>query len=182
MRIGIAQINPTVGDLRGNFEKILAAYRRLAARGAELVLAPELATTGYPPQDLVFKSRFVPQNLEALTHLHACVGEVPLLVGYVDKNEGRGKPFYNAAALLERGEAIRESYKTLLPTYDVFDEDRYFEPGCGGEIFTIAGRRVGVTICEDIWTQDYLPRPLYEMELVRGLVGKGAEIIVNLSA
>ncbi len=182
MRIGIAQINPTVGDLRGNFEKILAAYRRLAARGAELVLAPELATTGYPPQDLVFKSRFVPQNLEALTHLHACVGEVPLLVGYVDKNEGRGKPFYNAAALLERGEAIRESYKTLLPTYDVFDEDRYFEPGCGGEIFTIAGRRVGVTICEDIWTQDYLPRPLYEMELVRGLVAKGAEIIVNLSA
>jgi NAD+ synthase (glutamine-hydrolysing) len=182
MRIGIAQINPTVGDLRGNFDKILAAYERLAAAGAELVLAPELATTGYPPQDLVFKSRFVPQNLEAIERLHGCIGAVPLLVGYVDRNDGRGKPFYNAAALLERGQPIRKSFKTLLPTYDVFDEDRYFEPGRGGEIFSIAGRQVGVTICEDIWTQDYLPRPLYDRELVRGLVEKGAELIVNLSA
>lgn len=182
MKIGLAQINPIVGDLRGNFEKILAAYERLASLGAELVLAPELATTGYPPQDLVFKSRFVPQNLEAVARLHERVGSVPLLVGYVDRNEGRGKPFYNAAALLERGQPIRKSFKTLLPTYDVFDEDRYFEPGCGGEIFTIAGRRVGVTICEDIWTQNYLPRALYEVEIVRGLVEKGAELIVNLSA
>ena len=78
MRIGIAQINPTVGDLRGNFEKILAAYERLAAAGAELVLTPELAITGYPPQDLVFKSRFVPQNLEALERLHDALGAVPL--------------------------------------------------------------------------------------------------------
>ncbi|MEO8439824.1 MAG: NAD+ synthase [Spartobacteria bacterium] len=182
MRIGIAQINPIVGDLRGNFEKILSAYDRLAAEGAELILAPELATTGYPPQDLVFKSRFVPQNLEAIDRLHACIGATPLLVGYVDLNEGRGKPFYNAAALLERGQPIRKSFKTLLPTYDVFDEDRYFEPGRGGEIFRIAGRQVGVTICEDIWTQNYLPRALYDTELVRGLVGKGAEIIVNISA
>ncbi len=135
MRIGIAQINPTVGDLRGNFDKILAAYQRLADSGAELVLAPELATTGYPPQDLVFKSRFVPQNLEAVARLHECIGDVPLLVGYVDRNEGRGRPFFNAAALLERGQPIRKSFKTLLPTYDVFDEDRYFEPGSGGEVF-----------------------------------------------
>ena len=182
MRIGLAQINPIVGDLAGNFEKILGVYRRLAAGGAELVLAPELATTGYPPQDLVFKSRFVPQNLEVLEHLHGCIGEVPLLVGYVDRNQGRGKPFYNAAALLERGQPIRKSFKTLLPTYDVFDEDRYFEPGCGGEIFTISGRRIGVTICEDIWTEPYLSRPLYDIDVVRGLVEKGAEIIVNLSA
>ncbi len=182
MRIGLAQINPTVGDLRGNFEKILGAYERLVSLGAELVLAPELATTGYPPQDLVFKSRFVPQNLEAIACLHARIGATPLLVGYVDRNEGPGKPFFNAAALLERGQPIRKSFKTLLPTYDVFDEDRYFEPGTGGEIFTIAGRRVGVTICEDIWTQRYLPRALYEIELVRGLVEKGADLIVNLSA
>jgi predicted amidohydrolase len=84
--------------------------------------------------------------------------------------------------LLERGQPIRKTFKTLLPTYDVFDEDRYFEPGRGGEIFTIGDRRIGVTICEDIWTQEYLPRPLYDRELVRGLVGKGAELIVNLSA
>ncbi len=182
MRIGIAQINPTVGDLRGNFDRILGAYQRLADAGAELVLAPELATTGYPPQDLVFKSRFVPQNLEAVERLHQCLGAVPLLVGYVDRNEGRGRPFFNAAALLERGQPIRKSFKTLLPTYDVFDEDRYFEPGSGGEVFTIAGRQVGVTICEDIWTQDYLPRPLYDTEIIAGLVAKGAEVIVNLSA
>jgi NAD+ synthase (glutamine-hydrolysing) len=182
MRIGIAQINPIVGDLRGNFDKILGAYERLASAGTELVLAPELATTGYPPQDLVFKSRFVPQNLEVIKRLHRCVGPVPLLVGYIDRNEGHGKPFFNAAALLERGQPMRKSFKTLLPTYDVFDEDRYFEPGQGGEVFTIAGRRVGVTICEDIWTQDYLPRPLYDRELAGGLAAKGAEIIVNLSA
>jgi len=182
MRIGFAQINPIVGDLRGNFKKILAAYERLAAGGAELVLTPELATTGYPPQDLVFKSRFVPQNLEAVDRLHACIGRVPLLVGYVDRNEGPGKPFFNAAALLERGQPIRKTFKTLLPTYDVFDEDRYFQAGCGGEPFLVAGRRIGVTICEDIWTEDYLPRPLYNIEPVRGLVEKGADIIVNLSA
>ena len=182
MRIGLAQINSTVGDLRGNFEKILASYRRLAAAGAELVLAPELATTGYPPQDLVFKSRFVPQNLEVIERLHACIGEAPLLVGYVDRNAGPGKPFFNAAALLERGRPIRKTFKTLLPTYDVFDEDRYFEAGTGGEVFTVAGRQIGVTICEDIWTERYLPRRLYDVELAQGLVEKGAEIIVNLSA
>ena len=182
MRIGIAQINPTVGDFRGNLEKVLAAYKRLAATGAELILAPELAVTGYPPQDLVFKSGFVSQNLAALERLHRSVGAVPLLVGYVDHNNGPGKPFFNAAALLERGQPVRKSFKTLLPTYDVFDEGRYFAPGSGGEVFTIAGRQVGVTICEDIWTQEYLPRPLYDLDLVAGLVAKGAEIIVNLSA
>ncbi len=182
MRIGIAQINPVVGDLAGNYDKILAAYQRLAAKGAELVLAPELALTGYPPQDLVFKSRFVPQNLAFIERLHQSIGNVPLIVGFVDRNEGRGKPFYNAAALLERGQPIRTSYKTLLPTYDVFDEDRYFEPGEGGEIFDLSGKKIGITICEDIWTKDYLPRPLYEQELIRGLEAKGADLIVNLSA
>lgn len=182
MRIGIAQINPTVGDLTGNFEKILAAYRSLAEKGAELVLTPELAMTGYPPQDLVLKSRFVPQNLELIERLHGCVTQVPLIVGFVDRNEGKGKPFYNAAALLERGQPIRKSYKTLLPTYDVFDEERYFEHGQGGEIFIIAGHKIGITICEDIWTQEYLPRPLYDQELIAGLAAKGAELVVNLSA
>src|SRR4028118_1087898 len=98
MKIGFAQINPTVGDLRGNFEKIAAAYERLAAQGAELIITPELAITGYPPQDLVFKSRFVPENLEVLERLHARVTTAALLVGFVDRNEGRGKPFHNSAA------------------------------------------------------------------------------------
>ena len=135
MKIGFAQINPTVGDLSGNFEKIISAYERLAAAGAELVLTPELAITGYPPQDLVFKSRFVPENLKVLEQLHARVGKVPLLVGFVDRNNGRGKPFHNAAALLEAGKPIRKAHKSLLPTYDVFDEDRYFEPAAHVEPF-----------------------------------------------
>ena len=95
MRIGFAQINSTVGDLPGNLAKIAAAYERLAAAGAELVITPELAITGYPPQDLVFKSRFVPQNLEIVERLHALVTErAALVVGYVEKNPGRGKPFH----------------------------------------------------------------------------------------
>ncbi|SRR6266496_70563 len=182
MKIGFAQINPTVGDLGGNFEKIIGAYERLAAVGAELVLTPELAITGYPPQDLVFKSRFVPENLAVLEKLHARVGNGALLVGFVDRNEGRGKPFHNAAALLERGKPIRKAHKSLLPTYDVFDEDRYFEPACRVEPFEVHGKKVGVTICEDIWTEHYLPRPFYDVEPVRGLIEQGAEIIVNLSS
>jgi NAD+ synthetase len=182
MKIGFAQINPTVGDLSGNCELIIGAYERLAAAGAELVLTPELAITGYPPQDLVFKSRFVPENLALLEKLHSHVGDTALLVGFVDRNEGRGKPFHNAAALLERGKPIRKTYKSLLPTYDVFDEDRYFEPARRVEPFEAHGRKVGVTICEDIWTDDYLPRPLYDVKPMRNLVEQGAEIIVNLSA
>lgn len=182
MKIGLAQINPTVGDLNGNFEKIAAAYQRLAGAGAELVITPELAITGYPPQDLVFKSRFVPQNLEVLERLHALVGDAALLVGYVAPNEGRGQPFHNAAALLERGKPIRKAHKSLLPTYDVFDEDRYFEPAREVVPLQFGGRKIGVTICEDIWTEHYLPRPYYDVEPVRSLVEQGAGLIVNLSA
>lgn len=182
MKIGFAQINLTVGDLRGNCELIARAYERLAAAGAELVLTPELAMTGYPPQDLVLKSRFVPENLELLAKLHGRVGDAALLVGFVDRNEGRGKPFRNAAALLERGRPIRKTYKSLLPTYDVFDEERYFQPAERVEPFLVHGKRIGVTICEDIWTEHYLPRPLYDCEPVRSLVEQGADIIVNLSS
>src|SRR5437773_8993717 len=182
MKIGFAQINTAVGDLRGNCERIIAAYERLADAGADLVLTPELAITGYPPQDLVFKSRFVRENLAILEKLHARVGEAALLVGFVDRNEGSGKPFRNAAALLERGKPIRKIYKSLLPTYDVFDEERYFQPASHVEPFDVQGKEIGVTICEDIWTEHYLPRPLYDVEPVRSLVEQGAEIIVNLSS
>ncbi len=182
MKIGFAQINTTVGDLRGNCELIICAYERLADAGAELVLTPELALTGYPPQDLVFKSRFVPENLALLEKLQAQVGKSALLVGFVDRNEGSGKPFRNAAALLERGKPIRKTYKSLLPTYDVFDEERYFQPASHVEPFDVQGKEIGVTICEDIWTEHYLPRPLYDVEPVRSLVEQGAEIIVNLSS
>jgi len=183
MKIGFAQLNPTVGDLSGNVEKIARAYERLAGAGAQLVLTPELSVCGYPPQDLVFKSRFVSENLEMVDALHSRVrAGAALLVGFVDRNEGRGKPFHNAAALLEAGQPIRKARKSLLPTYDVFDEDRYFEPAERVEPFAVDGNKLGVTICEDIWTEHYLPRPLYDVEPVRGLVDLGANLIVNLSA
>lgn len=182
MKIGFAQLNTTVGDLRGNAEKILAAYRDLVARGAQLVLTPELALTGYPPQDLVFKSRFVPLNLEKLEELHQAVGDIPLVVGFIDLNPGAGQPFHNAAAVLQRGQPIRKVYKSLLPTYDVFDEDRYFEPAKSVEPIEIAGTKFGITICEDIWTEKYLPRRLYGSSPVGSLLAQGAQAILNLSA
>src|SRR5213595_2178388 len=182
MKVGFAQLNPTVGDLRGNFEKILQFYERLAAAGAELIVTPELAITGYPPQDLVFKSRFVPETLEILEELHRRVGKAALLVGFVDRNEGRGRPFHNAAALVVPGEPIRKAHKSLLPTYDVFDEDRYFQPAARVRPFDLNGKKIGVTICEDIWTEHYLPRPLYDCEPTRSLIEQGADIILNLSA
>src|SRR5438046_2967300 len=152
MKVGFAQLNPTVGDLRGNFEKILQSYERLAAAGAELIVTPELAITGYPPQDLVFKSRFVPETLEILEELHRRVGKAALLVGFVDRNEGRGRSFHNAAALLVRGEPIRKAHKSLLPTYDVFDEDRYFQPAARVQPFDLNGNK------NRLWTQNQLPR------------------------
>jgi NAD+ synthase (glutamine-hydrolysing) len=182
MKIGFAQINPTVGDLRGNFEKIAGAYDQLARAGADIVIAPELAVSGYPPQDLVFKSRFVPENLAVLDDLQKRLKKPALLVGFVDRNEGRGKPFHNAAALLQAGEPLQKTHKSLLPTYDVFDEDRYFEPAREIAPLNFRGQRIGVTICEDIWTERYLPRPFYDVDPVRALVTQEAEMILNVSA
>jgi len=182
MKIGFAQINPTVGDLQGNFDKIVKAYAQLADAGADIVIAPELAVPGYPPQDLLFKSRFVPENLEVLDRLQKRLSKPALLVGFVDRNEGRGKPFHNAAALLQADQPMQKTHKSLLPTYDVFDEDRYFQPATQVAPLNFRGRRVGVTICEDIWTERYLPRPLYAVDPLRSLVDQEAQIILNVSA
>lgn len=184
MNVGIAQINAVIGDFPGNVKRLLAAYRECLDAGAELVVTPELSLAGYPPRDLVFKSRFVPLCLQALDHLAGEIREVPLLVGYVDHHHPTkpGKPFRNAAAWLENGEIRHHVWKTLLPTYDVFDERRYFEPGESCEPIVWKGRRIGVTICEDIWTEDYLQRPMYDRDPAAELVGKGVDLLVNLSA
>lgn len=183
MRVGFAQINTTVGDLKANFDKIRQAYEKLVSTDAQIVLTPELALTGYPPQDLVFRSQFVSETLDAVHALHQAVGSVPLLVGYVDFNPGKaGKPFVNACAVLERNRPIEKIFKTLLPTYDVFDEARYFEPASGQHPVQLCGRQVGITICEDIWTDEYLNRDLYHQDPVATLVARGAELVVNLSS
>jgi NAD+ synthase (glutamine-hydrolysing) len=183
MRIGFAQINTTVGDIQGNRDRILSAYTMAVALDADLVLTPELALTCYPPQDLVFKSRFVSETLEALEQLRGAVGTIPLLVGYVDFNLAKtGKPFINACAVLAKGEPVRKISKTLLPTYDVFDEARYFEPAQDQEPIEVLGTKIGITICEDIWTDKYLKGDLYRQDPVSVLVSKGARAILNLSS
>ncbi|MFZ4115148.1 MAG: NAD+ synthase [Chthoniobacterales bacterium] len=183
MKIGIAQINTTVGDLTGNAALILSAYEELVTQGADLVITPELALTGYPPQDLLFAGSFVDDNLKKLDALEKKIGSVPLLVGFVDKNKTKeGKPFHNAAALLCQETPRLIAHKRLLPTYDVFEEARYFEPGCEAPCFSHAGKTWGITICEDLWSPDYLPRELYCIDPAEELVLKGAEIILNLSA
>ena len=184
MNIGIAQINPVVGDFPGNAKRILAAYRECLDAGAQIVLTPELSLAGYPPRDLVFKSQFVPKCLQALDYLAGESRTVPLLVGYVDHHHPTkpGKPFRNAVAWLEGGTIRHRVWKTLLPTYDVFDERRYFEPGESCEPIVWNGKRIGLTICEDMWTEDYLQRPFYDRDPVDELAAKGIDLLLNLSA
>ncbi len=184
MNIGIAQINAVVGDFPGNAKRLLAAYRECLEAGAELVLTPEMSLVGYPPRDLVFKSQFVPKCLQALDYLAGEVREVPLIVGYVDHHDPgkRGKPFRNAAAWLEQGEIRHRIWKTLLPTYDVFDERRYFEPAEDNRPLVWRGTRIGITICEDIWTEDFLQRPFYDRDPVKELAAQDIDLLLNLSA
>ena len=183
VKIGLAQINTTVGDFAGNTAKILSAYRDLDARGAEIVVFPELCTSGYPPQDLLFHSGFVNRGERALDELQAAIRNAAMVVGYVESNPSpEGRPFFNSAAILEKGLPRRTVRKTLLPTYDVFDEARYFEPAATNEPIEIHGRRVGVTICEDIWTAENLPRRLYAHSPLDGLVEAGTQVLLNLSA
>src|ERR1043166_3162056 len=127
MRIALAQINTTVGDLRGNVARAIEFYRRAVQQGASLVLFPELTVAGYPPRDLVHKSRFIDDQLFWLDHLASQVGEVAAVAGFVDRNLGKpGKDFFNAAAMMRGGKIVTKVYKSLIPTYDVFDEARYF--------------------------------------------------------
>jgi len=185
MRIGLAQINTIVGDLAGNRKRILDAYHGLVGQGAQLVLFPELVVCGYPPRDLLLRSRFVADVQASLALIAAEVGEVPALVGTVVPNEaGEGRPFFNAAAFCHRGTVVSTGHKMLLPTYDVFDEDRYFEPSREPLVVEFGGERIGVTVCEDIWTHPSVPtRRLYRgADAVAALAGRGCSLMLNLSA
>lgn len=182
MKLALAQINTTVGDLRGNAAKILDFYRQGTQAGAVLVLAPELAITGYPPRDLLAKRRFVEDNLKALDELAVNIGETGLIVGYVDFSPQRpGREYFNAAALIQNGKIVERRFKTLLPTYDVFDEDRYFQSAESNAPLSFAGQRFGVTICEDIWNaQDHWSTHLYRRDPITDL--GAVDTILNVSA
>jgi NAD+ synthase (glutamine-hydrolysing) len=185
MRIGLAQINTIVGDLTGNSRRILDAYRTLVAQGAELVVFPELVACGYPPRDLLFKKRFVPDVERTTRALATQIGAVPALIGYTEANTtGSGRSAFNSAAFCHQGKITAAARKCLLPTYDVFDEDRYFEPATAPVVVEFGGRRIGLTICEDIWTHAMIPtRRLYDgIEPVRQLATQRCDLLVNLSA
>ena len=184
MRIGLAQINSTVGDLAGNRRKIIDAYQKLVAQGAELVVFPELIVCGYPPRDLLFKRRFVEDNEESLTEIATKIGEVPAVIGFVETNpSSEGRRCFNAAAFCQHGEIAVIGRKCLLPTYDVFDEDRYFEAAREPAIVTHAGLKIGLTICEDIWKNPAIDTSrLYHVDPVASLAAKGVDLVLNLSA
>ncbi len=184
MKVALAQINTTVGDFAGNEAKILAAYRHGVEAGVEMVIAPELATTGYPPRDLLLKSGFIQANLKLLDRLAAATGDTGLLVGYVGENKTLpGREATNAVALVQHGTILATRTKTLLPTYDVFDEDRYFEPAKENQPVEFSGQKIGLTICEDVWNdEDFWRERRYRRNPAVELVEAGAKIIFNLSA
>jgi len=183
LNAGIAQINTTVGDFAGNAEKILHAYRELVKKGADFVVTPEMALCGYPPMDLVFRSGFIAAAERHANALAANTGKVPLIVGTVEPNPARhGRPCCNSAVVLQDGRRVATAHKSLLPTYDVFDEGRYFEPAMRVTVADIAGKKTGITICEDLWTAEYLPRDYYGRSPIEELEKAGIGLLLNLSA
>ena len=184
MKIGIAQINSNIGDFPRNAKRIMQAYRACVDAGAEMVVTPELSLVGYPPRDLVTKDRFVEKCLQALDYLADETGDVPLIVGYIDFHDfvQPGKPLRNAAAFLHQGRVRKKIWKTLLPSYDMFDEHKYFEPSSECKAFNFGGRRIGLTIGEDIWLEDYIRRPIFQRDPIAELKEDGADLIINISA
>ena len=184
MKIFAGQINTTVGALDSNREAIERTYREGVEAGAEVVLVPELAVTGYPPRDLLDKAMFIDANLAIRDRLVAMTGETALIFGCVERNESSwGKGLRNVAIVARQGKVVHRQQKTLLPTYDVFDELRYFEPADSVSVFEMLGRTIGVSVCEDYWFEDELSgRRIYNRNPVEPLADGGAEILLNISA
>jgi NAD+ synthase (glutamine-hydrolysing) len=171
IRVALAQINPTVGDFSGNTELMIDYLGRARSAGADLVAFPELALTGYPPEDLLLKPHFVRDNLEALDRLIQAAGDLIVIAGFVDTD---GSDIYNAAAVIAGGKLVKSYHKNFLPNYGVFDEERYFQSGVECPVFVVSGSRVGVNICEDIW---YPGGPTK----AQALIGD-AQLIINISS
>ena len=188
MKIAIAQINPLIGNLSGNKQKIITAANEAAKWGVELLLTPELSLCGYPPRDLLLINSFIEEMATSLASLaQELPPEIAVLVGTATANidaELKGeKPLFNSTALLTKGQVKYIFHKRLLPTYDVFDEKRYFEPGKQPNIFTINNLKIGVTICEDLWNDlDFWGKRNYKSNPIEDLAKLGADFLVNLSA
>ncbi len=185
MKIAMAQLNPTIGDFAGNGEAIERAWREGRARGADLVVTPELAVCGYPPMDLLERPSFVRQGVEAVHALARRTADGPaLIVGFPEPNpSGAGNPLFNAAAVCRGGEIVSVHRKSLLPNYDVFDEARWFEPAAEVGLVEIAGTRIAVTLCEDIWNDHFYWRDRRRgRDPIEALLALRPELVLNLSA
>ncbi|MBM3779242.1 MAG: NAD+ synthase [Acidimicrobiia bacterium] len=185
MRLALAQLDFTVGAFEENFRRMRDAVARAAAAHADLVVFSELATTGYPPRDLLTQSGFVDRNLALLDRVAALsTGTLGILIGFVDRNPAPGgRPLFNAVALCTAGRVAERRYKSLLPTYDVFDEDRYFEPAAAVSPIEYRGWRLGVTICEDLWNpREFWARPRYRRDPVAELAAADPHVLINVSS
>jgi len=185
VKVACGQINSTIGDFAGNCQKVLDGSQKALDAGASLVVFPELCLCGYPPMDLLEYGWFVEENLKALRRLQGSMpAGIGVIVGYVDRNRGRpGKGLLNMAALLKDGKVLHTQAKTLLPTYDVFDEARWFEPAESRTIVPFNGERLGIAICEDIWWEgEPAPGLRYPVDPVSELLDAGATMIVSPSA
>jgi NAD+ synthase (glutamine-hydrolysing) len=185
MKIALLQINPTVGDLTGNSQLIANAALKAQQQGADLAVTPELALAGYLPRDLLLSEGFVTRCWDVLAKLAERLASGPaVIVGLPEPNPAHeGRPLFNTAVLLQQGKIGQRFRKSLLPTYDVFDEDRYFEPFRGPEILEFCSRRLGISICEDVWNdRDFWKRRRYHFDPIQELARAGAQAILNLSA
>jgi NAD+ synthase (glutamine-hydrolysing) len=189
VKIGICQINTTVGDFPGNRRRIEEGARKAYQQGAQLAVFPELAVCGYPPEDLLLKESFIEAHDRCLAELAANLpSDLPVLVGCLTRNEKQhigGRPLHNAVALVEDGIARVVSRKCLLPTYDIFDESRFFEPWTRPQenIIELGGKKIGVLVCEDGWNdEEFFTSRRYSLDPVKRVVGAGAELVINLSA
>jgi NAD+ synthase (glutamine-hydrolysing) len=184
MRIALAQLNPIIGDFSHNADKMRFSAQKAKNLSCDLIVFPELAVSGYPPRDLLEKNEFVDANLTSLHSLVQSITGIGVICGYVDRNPGKaGNPLYNSAALFEGGHILHKAHKRLLPTYDVFDETRYFEPGSECLSYPYRDHRIGLAVCEDIWNdREFFMKPRYPIDPVERMVNEGADLIINVAA
>src|SRR5260370_2919515 len=183
MKIALAQFNPTIGDFLGNAARVVDSDGQVNQRGAVLDVCTELCLCGYPPQDLLEGPAFLDRNMDELKDLAAKI-PLPSLVGYAGRVKNTsGKSVANKAALLCGGRVVFEQSKMLLPTYDVFDESRYFQPADKQMVYSFKSEKLGITICEDVWNDpNFWPTRLYERDPVVELSKQGTSVLLNISA